>query len=208
LIRDKNPAVVSDLSWTADGNTVKFRLGVMDIVKTAAEVGVFEMGPLNVTVRRIRRDEWPQLRALRLRALAEAPTAFSSTLAREEAFPEQMWRDRAERGAAGADRITFIAERDREWVGLATGLAGDPEDPNDPRPLLVGMFVAPASRQRGVGAALVEAVAAWARARRAVSLSLWVTATNSPAIALYEKCGFRRTGESKSVGLRMVRALP
>jgi GNAT superfamily N-acetyltransferase len=163
---------------------------------------------VNVTVRRIRRDEWPQLRALRLRALAEAPMAFSSTLAREEAFPEQMWRDRAERGAAGAAAITFIAERDREWVGLATGLAGDPENPDDPLPVLVGMFVAPVARERGVGTALVEVVVAWARARRAVGLSLWVAATNSPAIALYEKCGLRRTGESKPVGLRMVRDLP
>jgi GNAT superfamily N-acetyltransferase len=167
-----------------------------------------EGGLVNVAVRRIRGDEWPKLRALRLRALAEAPTAFSSTLAREEAFPEQTWRDRAERGAAGADGITFIAERDGEWVGLATGLAGNPEDPDDPRPVLVGMFVAPGARERGVGTALVEAVVAWARARRAGGVSLRVAATNSPAIALYEKCGFRRTGESKPVGLRMVRDLP
>jgi GNAT superfamily N-acetyltransferase len=119
-----------------------------------------------------------------------------------------MWRDRAERGAAGADGITFIAEQNREWVGLATGLPRDPEDPDDPRPVLVGMFVAPRARERGVGAALVGAVVAWARARRVVGLSLWVSATNSPAIALYEKCGFRRTGESKPVGLRMVSDLP
>jgi ribosomal protein S18 acetylase RimI-like enzyme len=70
------------------------------------------------------------------------------------------------------------------------------------------MFVAPAARERGVGTALVEALVAWARARRAVGLSLRGAATNSPAIALYEKCGFRRTGESKPVGLRMVRDLP
>ena len=89
-----------------------------------------------------------------------------------------------------------------------TGLARDPEGPDDPRPVLLGMFVAPAARERGVGAALVEAVVAWARARGAVGLCLWVTATNSPANALYEKCGFRRTGESKPVGLRMVRDLP
>ena len=165
-------------------------------------------GPVTVLVRRIRGDEWPKLRAFRLRALAEAPTEFGSTLAREEAFPEQTWRDRAERGAAGAEGVTFIAQRDGEWVGLATGLARDPEDPDDPRSVLVGMFVAPSARERGVGAALVEAVVAWARARRAVGLSLWVTATNSPAIALYEKCGFHRTGESKPLGLRMVRDLP
>ena len=135
--------------------------------------------------------------ALRLSALADAPMAFGSTLAREEAFPKQVWQERAERGASRADRVTFIAERDGEWIGLSGGLAKDPDDPNDPRPVLVGMFVAPTARGRGVGVALVDAVIAWAWERRAIGLCLWVTATNSPAIALYNKCGFRRTGETK-----------
>lgn len=171
--------------------------------------------PVSVAVRRIRGDEWPKLRALRLLALADAPTAFGSTLAREEAFTEKMWRERTERGAAGADAVTFVAERSDEWVGLATGLARDPEDPDDPRPVLVGMFVAPTARQRGVGAALVEAVVAWARTRGATGLRLRVNSTNNPAIALYEKCGFRCTGERRPhdrspsiTELGMVRDLP
>jgi GNAT superfamily N-acetyltransferase len=155
---------------------------------------------VNVVVRRIRGDEWPELRALRLRALADAPMAFGSTLAREEAFPEQVWRERAAEGAAGAARVTFIAEQDGEWVGLATGLAGDPEDRDDPRSVLVGMFVAPTRRERGIGTQLVEAVVAWAQSRRAIGISLRVNATNGPAIALYEKCGFRRTGQFKPLG--------
>ena len=134
-------------------------------------------------VRRIRPDEGPRLRALRLRALADAPTAFGSTLAREEAFTDDVWRDRAAGGASG-------------------------------KPLLVGMFVEGVERSRGIGVALVEAVVAWARAHGATRLYLWVTATNDPAVALYDKCGFRPTGEQKPLGhspslaeIRMVRAL-
>jgi GNAT superfamily N-acetyltransferase len=165
-------------------------------------------------VRRIRPDEGPRLRAHRLRALADAPMAFGSTLAREEAFTDDVWRDRAAGGASGADRVTFIAERDGRWIGLASGLAADPDDPERAEPLLVGMFVDGAERGRGIGAALVEAVVAWARARGATRLWLWVTATNDPAVALYGKCGFRPTGEQKPLGhspslaeVRMVRAL-
>ena len=165
-------------------------------------------------VRRIRPDEGMKLRALRLSALADASMAFGSTLAREEMFPDQVWHERSAHGASGADRVTFIAEPDGEWIGLATGLANDPDHPGDPRPVLVGMFVAPSSRGCGVGAALVDAVVAWSRERRAIGLGLWVTATNSPAIALYNKCGFRRTGESKPLAhspsiaeFRMVRDL-
>jgi GNAT superfamily N-acetyltransferase len=80
--------------------------------------------------------------------------------------------------------------------------------------LLVGMFVEPVERGRGLGAALVAAVVAWARARGATSLYLWVTATNDSAIALYDKCGFRRTGNQRPVAhspslaeIRMVRDL-
>jgi GNAT superfamily N-acetyltransferase len=170
---------------------------------------------VNVEVRRIRRDEASRLRALRLRALADAPTAFGSTRAREEAFSHEVWRERAEHGAAASDSVTFIAEEDGEWIGMATGLASDPDDPSDSRPVLVGMFVVSTARGRGIGAALVEAVIGWARDRRAVGIGLWVTAVNRPAIALYEKCGFRDTGARKPLGhspsieeLRMVRDLP
>jgi GNAT superfamily N-acetyltransferase len=76
------------------------------------------------------------------------------------------------------------------------------------------MFVDAAERGRHVGTALVEAVTGWARARGDTRLSLWVTATNTPAISLYERCGFEATGESRPVGhtpalteLHMVRNL-
>jgi hypothetical protein len=42
LARRHDEFVLTGLSGTADGYTVKFRLGVMDIVKTAVEVGAFE----------------------------------------------------------------------------------------------------------------------------------------------------------------------
>src|SRR5262245_23828608 len=74
-----------------------------------------------------------------------------------------------------------------------------PDDPNDLRPVLVGMFVAPAERGRGVGRALVDAVIAWARDRRATALCLWVTSTNYSAIKLYTCCDFRRTGQIRPV---------
>ena len=45
---------------------------------------------MKLQVRQIRPEEGLPLRALRLRALADAPMAFGSTLAREEAFPEDV----------------------------------------------------------------------------------------------------------------------
>jgi len=47
---------------------------------------------MNPHIRRIRADEGPLLRALRLRALAEAPMAYGSTLAREQDYADDLWR--------------------------------------------------------------------------------------------------------------------
>jgi GNAT superfamily N-acetyltransferase len=74
---------------------------------------------------------------------------------------------------------------------MAVGLVDGP-DPS--RLALVGMFVVPDARGRGIGQALVEAVTGWARTRGAAALCLWVVTTNRRAIALYERCGFRPTG--------------
>ena len=68
---------------------------------------------MDVDVRRIRPDEWPRQRALRLRALADAPMAFGSTLADESAFADEVWVRRAAAGAAGRERVTFVAEREQ-----------------------------------------------------------------------------------------------
>jgi GNAT superfamily N-acetyltransferase len=147
-------------------------------------------------IRRIRADEGPRLRALRLRALAEVPMAFGSTLAREQGFADDVWRERTVGASVGCDRATFIAERDNQWVGLATGLARQ-DDPENAGPLLVSMFVDGTARRLGVGSALIEAVAAWARACGAARLTLWVTSGNDPAVALYQRCGFRATGVTR-----------
>ena len=48
------------------------------------------------TVRRFAANEWRVYRALRLHALRDAPDAFGSTLAREEAFPDDEWVQRLE----------------------------------------------------------------------------------------------------------------
>lgn len=160
------------------------------------------MGPI---VRRVRPDEGLRLRALRLRALADAPWAFGSTLAREEAFAEAVWQERAARGATGEHGVTYVAEDGDRWIGMATGRV-----PDGPRLDLVGMFVEPAARGRRVGVALVEAVAAWARDRGVAHLYLRVTSTNQAALALYRRCGFKRTGLDHTpslLELEMVRDL-
>ena len=54
--------------------------------------------------------------------------------------------------------------------------------------------VLPAWRRRGIGDALLDRAECFARERTLAFLTLEVRAANTPAIALYEKHGFRRVG--------------
>jgi ribosomal protein S18 acetylase RimI-like enzyme len=140
-------------------------------------------------VRQAQAADWAALRQLRLRALADAPDAFASTLEAEVALPDEVWRQRAEGGPASAN---FIA---REG-GVDVGLAAIFIEPNAPgRTHLVSMWVDPRYRRRGVAHALVDQAVRWAAERQAREVILWVADENTAARTLYERIGFRPAGE-------------
>lgn len=143
-----------------------------------------------VTIRLLTADDWAELRAARLAALAEAPYAFASTMAREQEFTEETWRSRAGRGT------TFGAWRGGAIVGLATGL---PPEPERPEWHLVGMWVSPDVRGQGVADSLVEAVCDQAKQAGAAAMTLWVTEVNGRARTFYRRLGFAPTGSRQLV---------
>jgi GNAT superfamily N-acetyltransferase len=150
-----------------------------------------------IRVRRLVPDDWEISREVRLTALAEAPYAFMSTLAREQRLEEQEWRKRLSSPGAA----TFLACVDDAPAGTATGKVDDPDDPfTVPGSWqLVGMWVDPAARGTGLAEQLIEAVADHARTQGASCLSLWVTEINSRARAFYQRVGFVATGARQPV---------
>jgi GNAT superfamily N-acetyltransferase len=141
-----------------------------------------------VMVREVAAADWEALRDIRLEALRDAPEAFGSTFAREVAFAEEDWQARISRGG---NFLGYLPEASAtEPAGL---IGGYQEEPGLVE--LVGMYVRPRARGRGVGEALIATVVGWAGARNAASVHLWVTETNKPARLLYERCGFTPTGE-------------
>ncbi|MGF6274304.1 ribosomal protein S18 acetylase RimI-like enzyme [Massilia sp. UYP11] len=136
-------------------------------------------------------EEWPAYRAIRLRALADAPDAFGSTLAAEEALAPETWAARLARSTtSGIDRA-LAAEANGEFIGLAWAK----EDGDDPAIVnLFQMWVAPEARGQGVAGALLDDAVRWATARGAQALQLGVTCTNADALRLYERAGFVEAG--------------
>lgn len=141
-------------------------------------------------VRRLRADEVTQVRELRLAALGDAPEAFLRSYEEEAREPPSFWRQRA-RDGAGSDWVaTFVAAAGDRHLGTATGLWHDRHGPAE----LVGMWVEPGARRRGLGGNLVEAVCAWAADRGARAIELEVRTGNAPALSFYERCGFVDAG--------------
>jgi ribosomal protein S18 acetylase RimI-like enzyme len=63
--------------------------------------------------------------------------------------------------------------------------------------------VVPEARRRGVARALLSACEEEARRRGRRYLTLWVTCENAPAIALYERTGFRARRHKRTVAGRL-----
>jgi GNAT superfamily N-acetyltransferase len=141
-----------------------------------------------VLVREAVSEDWQALRDIRLAALRDAPDAFGSTYEAQAAYVEADWQRRISRGG------TFLAYVPEVCASEPAGLAGGFQESPDTVEL-VSMYVRPRARGRGVGEALVARVVSWAGGRSARSVHLWVTEVNSPALLLYERCGFCLTGE-------------
>jgi len=136
-------------------------------------------------IQRLNEGEGARLRAIRIRALADAPDAFGTTLAEAEAWDDARWEQQV------VALPTFVWHEPRADLGMVRGAPrdGDPE-----AGYLISLWVAPEARGRGVGAALVHAVVAWATAQGLRRLFLDVGARNQAAQALYQRLGFAVSG--------------
>ncbi len=82
------------------------------------------------------------------------------------------------------------------------GTAGGILDDDGRAVEVIGVWVDPSHRGRGVGAGLVREALAWGRDRGAASARLWVHDRNQTAIRLYERLGFSMTDRCQPFGER------
>jgi RimJ/RimL family protein N-acetyltransferase len=151
---------------------------------------------MTYVVRRTEPGEWRQLRALRLEALQDSPTAFGTTYADTAALADQVWRQQAAHNATSPTSATFVATtEDGRWVGMAS--AG-PLDEVPGTACIHGVYVAPAHRGQPAGLAtqLMDVGIRWARDNTDASwLTLGVHEDNRRAQAFYRRIGFTDTGK-------------
>jgi ribosomal protein S18 acetylase RimI-like enzyme len=131
----------------------------------------------------------PAYQALRLLALRESPAAFSASHDDEADRPLADIAARIAPAADGSVHMLGVFEDDAlaGFVALLHPQRAKLRHAME----LAGMYVAPGFRRRGLGAALLRAAIARARATAGVrQVKLGVNATNAPALALYHSAGF------------------
>jgi GNAT superfamily N-acetyltransferase len=143
-----------------------------------------------LSIRRSGPGDWPDLRTIRLEALADTPDAYGSTYGETVLWSDAQWKDNA------TNRLYYLAHRDGRVVGMVSGGF------NDGHPgtrWLYGMYVTPSERGTGTAAALVKAIEEWATSEGVDEIYLHVTSTVPRARAFYEKIGFQPNGERFSM---------
>lgn len=146
-------------------------------------------------IRRMTPGEWRELRAIRLEAVRDTPTAFSSSYAELAAHIDLFWQERAAAEATSDNGATFIAcDQNNDWVGSVSvePLAEVPDHAH-----IHAVYVRAGHRgPTCLGARLVEAAIRFAEQHIDVSqLTLGVHESNTRALAFYRRIGFRMTGK-------------
>ncbi|MER5555634.1 GNAT family N-acetyltransferase [Streptomyces sp. NPDC002793] len=164
---------------------------------------------MDYVVRAVRAEEWQRAKEIRLASLRDpaASIAFLDTYEHAVSRPDVFWQERTARAAEGEHNRQFIAEApDGEWVATATVLVERPgsepgfgEAAEVDQGHLVGVFVRPGHRGRGVVDALFREALDWSWALAGPPLErvrLHVHEDNARAAASYRRMGFAPTGET------------
>ena len=126
-------------------------------------------------------SDWQKLKQIRLESLRESPDAFGWSYALAAKLTDDEWSARA----SGKDYPKFFLALENEKPVGIIGCVIDKQEY-----CLISMWVAPASRNLGVGKQLVDELFLHAKESGYNKISLMVAPENKSACRLYAKCGF------------------
>ncbi len=145
-------------------------------------------------IRELEASDASEYRTLRLRALKEHPTAFSSSYEQQRSWPLTSFTERLHETFEATDSFILGCFVEGNLVGTV-GLYREQGPKSMHRATIVGMHVAAEQQGRGYGRALLAAALERARQMHGLLLvGLAVESTNEPARSLYATFGFETYG--------------
>ena len=131
-----------------------------------------------------------QYRDLRLDALQDTPTAFSSDYQTSLNRPISFWEGRLSFDEYG---MICFAEHAGNLIGI-TGIRQRELPKTKHSADIFSVYVRPAWRGLRIAEGFIKTCADWAKAREVNILKLGVMTTNTSAVRCYERCGFKIYG--------------
>src|SRR5262245_54672918 len=140
----------------------------------------------NITIREAMPSDVARYRELRLHALENAPTAFSSDYHVQLNQPTSFWERRLTFDEYGT---IFFAEYENKLIGM-TGIRQNESPKTRHSADIISVYVRPEWRGLHIAEALIEACIEWAKARGVNIVKLGVLSASTSAIRCYQRCGF------------------
>lgn len=144
-----------------------------------------------IHIRPLQAEQWPLYKAMRITALADAPYAFSSTLAEALERSDAVWASLVKGYTTDPNSITCIAYFDDVPCGMAAcALLGEETE-------MFAVWVDPKYRRKGIGRGLIIFALRWSKAQGVQKMTVGVYNDNLEAVALYQSAGFMDHGRIK-----------
>ena len=140
----------------------------------------------NITIREAAPSDVSQYRELRLHALENAPTAFSSDYQVNLNQPASFWERRLALDEYGT---IFFAEYENKLIGM-TGIRRNESLKTQHSAEIISVYVRSEWRGLHIAEALIESCIEWAKARGVNIVKLGVISASTSAIRCYQRCGF------------------
>ena len=140
-----------------------------------------------IIIKQLTEDDWQQLRHIRLESLQDSPTNFGSSYDEEIQKSDEEWRswpNRCDAFGVFLEDILIGSCRFSQEFGAKLSHKGN----------IYGMYIKPKYRGNGIAKMLIKAVIAHGKKQNCTQIHLTCVATNTAAINVYAKYGFKIYG--------------
>lgn len=139
-------------------------------------------------------SRWREYKTLRLHALMQDPYAFGRTYEEDAMLPDAVWKQQLKDAQEGKTSYMLFAER----AGILVGMSGaiiDEGAITQHRAKIISVYVAPESRDKGIGSQLLNALLEkLSNDPRIVIVYLLVNEHQESALKLYQTANFKQVG--------------